>query len=544
MKRLGLWMSLLLLFAVVAAGCQPVAPAPTGDSPAAAGEGSKEGGWIKLAVIEDPDSLDPHKTIMATASSIQAWIYDELFYIGADGLPKGLLAESWETNEDGTILTVKVREGRNFHDGTPVNADAVAFTFNRMLDPATAAPAKDQVGPLQTVTALDEYSVEFVFEEPYPPFFFAASTSYLGIISPTAVEEKGDTFGRDPVGSGPFMFDEWVPSAEIRLARNPDYVNVREDRNNKGAPYADGIIFKNVPEIGTRIAALETDEINILGLSRESIPQFLDNPDYSVITAEDTASFNFVEFNYTRAPFDNPAFRRAFGMAIDKQAILLGAYSGYATITYNPYPTGNPGYDPAIGEEFGMKYDPEAAAAMFDELGWRDTNGDGKREADGVEGVADGTPASWTCWTYPFDIKQRECEIIQANLADLGIEIKIQLTDFGTMSAEMPKGEFDFDVMRWTWNEPVILSLLFKCPGWKQLLCDPELDEILSAADTEMDPVQRLEYIKEAQRYILEQAIVIPFTSDWYMTAARAEVNDLRYDATFGLTLEDVWFGQ
>ena len=147
-----------------------------------------------------------------------------------------------------------------------------------------------------------------------------------------------------------------------------------------------------------------------------------------------------------------------------------------ASLNYNPYPNGNPGYDPAIGEELGMHYDPDAAAAAC----WTNWAGAMRMatapvEAHGVAGVEDGTPAAWTCWTYPFEIKQRECEIIQANMADIGVDIKVELTDFGTMAAEMPKAEFDFDVMRWTWNEPVILSLLFKCPGWKELLCDPRL---------------------------------------------------------------------
>jgi peptide/nickel transport system substrate-binding protein len=303
----------------------------------------------------------------------------------------------------------------------------------------------------------------------------------------------------------------------------------------------EGIIFKTVPEEGTRIAAMETGEINVLGLSREAAPVFLDNPDYNIIRAEETASFNFVEFNYKRAPFSDPQFRRAMGLAIDKEAILAGAYNEYATLIYSPYPVGNPGYDPAIGEEYGMKYDPEAAAALFEELGWIDSDNNGVREAQGVDGVDDGTVAEFTCWTYPFEIKERECEIIQANLKDVGITINIQLTDFGTMSAEMPKAEFDFDVMRWTYNEPVILSLLFKCPGWKELFCDEELDALLSEADTEMDPVARIELIKQAQQYILEQAIVIPLASDWYQTASHNTVHDLRYDATFGLTYGDAW---
>lgn len=545
MKRRTLLIGLVLLF--VLAACAPAAPGtstPSGEAASAAAGAPTPGGYIMVANIEDPDSLDPHKTIMATASSIQAWIYDELFYIGADGLPKGLLAESWTVSEDSKTLTIVLREGRKFHDGTPVDAKAVEFTFNRMLDPATAAPAKDQAGPLTKVTAVDDKTVTFEFSEPYAPFYFAASTAYFGILSPTAVEKLGDDFGRQPVGSGPFMFKEWKAGQEITLVRNPDYVNVREDRTNKGAPYVDGILFKNVPEEGTRIAAMETGEINILGLSRESVSRFQDDPEFQVISAEQTASINFVEFNYKRAPFSDPKFRRAFGTAIDKEAILAGAYGGFGTLNYNPYPNGNPGYDPAIGEANGMKYDPEAAKTMFDELGWRDEDGDGTREAHGVTGVEDGTPAAWTCWTYPFEIKQRECEIIQANLKDLGITIEVKLTDFGTMSAEMPKAEFDFDVMRWTWNEPVILSLLFKCPGWKELFCDETLDPMLTAADTDMDPAARLEKVKELQKYILDQAVIIPFVSDSYITASAANVHDLRYDATFGLNYEDVWISQ
>ena len=545
MKRTQmLWGMLLLLLVAACAPAAPAAPATTGDAaPVAAGE-PQPGGYIMVANIEDPDSLDPHKTIMATASTIQAWIYDELFYIGTDGLPKGLLAESWTVSEDSKLLTVVLRAGRKFHDGTPVDAKAVEFTFNRLLDPATAAPAKDQAGPLTKVTAVDDKTVTFEFSEPYAPFYFAASTSYFGIISPTAVEKLGDEFSRQPVGSGPFMFKEWKAGQEITLVRNPDYVNVREDRTNPGAPYVDGIIFKNVPEVGTRIAAMETGEINILGLSRESVPRFQDDPAFQIISAEETASINFVEFNYKRAPFDDPAFRRAFGVAIDKEAIQIGAYGGFGTLNYNPYPNGNPGYDPAIGEEFGMKYDVEAAKTMFDELGWRDEDGDGTREAHGVTGVEDGTPAAWTCWTYPFEIKQRECEIIQANMADIGVKIEVKLTDFGTMSAEMPKAEFDFDVMRWSWNEPVILSLLFKCPGWKELFCDEALDTMLIAAETDMDAATRLEKVKEIQQYVLEQAIIIPLVSDWYITASAASVNGLRYDATFGLNYEDVWISQ
>ncbi len=506
-------------------------------------EGPKPGGWITVNTIEDPDSLDPQKTSMATASSIQAWIYDRLFYIGSDGLPHGQIAESWTVSDDQKVLTVKVRQGMKFTDGTPVDAKAVEFTFKRALDPKTAAPlSKTNCGPMTDVTAVDDSTVKFTFSEPYAPFFFNASTSYLGILSPTAVQKLGDGFSRNPVGSGPFMLKEWKAGQTITLVRNPDYKNYREDRKNKGAPYAEGIIFKNIPERGTAIAAFETGDLNVLTLARESVPLFLGNPKYNILTAKETASFNFIEFNYKKPPFDDPNFRKVFGLAVDKSAVLAGAYGGFATVIDCPYPNGDTGYDATMCASSGFpKRDVDAAKKLLDQIGWKD-DGSGVRKAQGVTGVKDGTPAEFTCWTYPLDIKKRECEIIQANLKDVGVKINVQLTDYGTMYAEMKKCGYDFDMMRWTWNEPSILTLLFKSPGWIGCLSDPDLDKMLAAMDSQMDPAKRVDLIKGVEKYVLDKAYVIPFTADWYMTASASNVQDLRYDKTFGLTYDDVWF--
>ena len=117
-----------------------------------------------------------------------------------------------------------------------------------------------------------------------------------------------------------------------------------------------------------------------------------------------------------------------------------------------------------------------------------------------------GRPSS-RCWTYSgFETVKRGCEIIQANLKDVGIDVDVKLTDFGTLSAEMPKAQFDFDLMRWTWPEPNILSLLFKTPGWRQLYADSELDTVLDRADTTMNAARRLDMVKQAQVMILQKA--------------------------------------
>jgi peptide/nickel transport system substrate-binding protein len=432
-------------------------------------------------------------------------------------------------------VTFKLRTGIKFHDGTPFNAKAVEFTFKRLLDPATAAPARAQFKEVQDVRALDDNTVRFTLEKPFAPFFTNLSTSYAGIISPTAVQKYGKDFGRHPVGTGPFKFDSWIPGSSIILARNSDYQQFRDDVLNKGPVHVAGIVLKVVPAVGTRIAAMEAGEVDMIPLTRESAARFLNDSRFRVVTVKNAQNFVFIEFNYKRPPFDNPKFRAALGWAVDKKAIVEGAWGGFATMNLNPIPVGVPGWDEKIGKQYGIGFDPRKAASMLDELGWKLNPTTKVREKDG-------RPAKFTCWTYSgFETVKRGCEIIQANLKDVGMDVDVKLTDFGTLSAEMPKAQFDFDLMRWTWPEANILSLLFKTPGWEGLYSDSELDAVLDRADTNMDAKSRLDTVKQAQTMILQKAIVIPILTDWLMTAAQANVQGIHLDFFGGIITEDLW---
>jgi len=470
-----------------------------------------------------------------TSSGVQGYIYDRLVYIDAKGLPAGRLASSWTISPDQKIVTFKLRPGQKFHDGTPVNAQAVEFTFKRLLDPATAAPARAQFKEVKEVKALDSATVRFTLDKPFAPFFTNLTLSYAGIVSPTAVQRYGKDFGRNPVGSGPFKLTTWVPGSSIILARYSDYQQFRDDVTNKGPVYVAGIVFKIVPNVGTRIAALEAGELDMIPLTREAAARFLNDKRFQVVTVKNAQNFVFVEFNYKRAPFDNPKFRAALGWAIDKKAIVDAAWGGFATMNLNPIPVGVSGWDEKLGKQYGIGYDVRKAGTLLDELGWRVNPATRVRERDG-------RPAKFTCWTYSgFETVKRGCEIIQANLKDVGIDVDVKLTDFGTLSAEMPKAQFDFDLMRWTWPEPNILSLLFKTPGWRELYTDSELDAILDRADTTMAPARRLEIVKQAQIMILQKAIVIPILTDWAMTAATADVQGIHLDFYGAILFEDVW---
>ena len=175
-------------------------------------------------------------------------IYDRLVYIDDEGNPRPWLAESWEMNDDGTEITFHLAEGRSFHDGTPVNAEAVNVTFDRMLDPERASVGGHPVLGHRRVEVVDEYAVRFVMSEPFAPIFNSLASAYGGIISPAAVEKYGEDFGRNPVGSGPFIFESWTPGSEIVFVRNPEYTTLREDVENQGAPYVDKVVVRVINE--------------------------------------------------------------------------------------------------------------------------------------------------------------------------------------------------------------------------------------------------------------------------------------------------------
>lgn len=494
------------------------------------------GGILNTYVIEDPDSMDPAGTIQATASSVQTHIYDRLVYISEDRVPEPWVAEDWEASDDGTELTFHIRDGLLFHDGTDVNAEAVAASFSRILDPDRSSPALAQMGTLQEVEAIDESSAVFRFEEPYAPFYTNIAISYGGIVSPTAAEEQGDGFGRNPVGSGPFRFKEWPTGQAIILERFEDYVNHRGDDDNDGAPYVDELHFNVISDVSTRLAALQSGELDVSDVDRNQASQIEEDDSFNMIRWEDATNHNFLEF-VDRAPFNFPAVRQAIACCIDRETIVEAAYNGYASPNLLPMPTGLAGWDEEIGLEHGYSYDIDRAQEILSDAGW-------EPDSDGV--LTDGEHRlEFTLLYYSGNEPIRvACEILQATLENVGMSVELEVMDFGAMQGVIEAGEHDVNWMRWTWPDPVILSLLFKTPGWVGQVSDEELDELLSEADSEMDPDERINRVQDALRYILDEAIVAPILTDWVLNATGGHVHGYRLDALGGARFIDVWLEQ
>jgi peptide/nickel transport system substrate-binding protein len=528
-RRHPAWSPLALIFslALVFMSLAPIARVNAQDTPV-------QGGSLRMAISEEPDQLDPARTIELLASILNSFIFDKLIYIGSDGLPHPWVGESWEISPDSLTITFKIRQGIKFHDGTVLDAPAVKFGYDRILDPAMAAPYKAFLGPIKSVEAPDATTLVFNYNEPYAPFFNNAAQ--IEIVSPAGVEAQGDNFGHNPIGSGPFKFKEWVTGTKLVFERNPDYVNYREDDTNKGAPYLDELVFNVIPEAATQTAAFESGELDVLDVDRADLAR-LTEAGYNIVAQTNTHNINFIEFA-NKPPFNNVAFRKAVAHSIDRDSINEIAYFGNATPHLCPVPIGDASYDEALCAEHGQEYDLEKAKQALAEGGFVDTDGNGIVEMDGQD-------LEVTLWSYaPYPVQEATIEIIQVDLNKIGIKTDIQTIEFGAMQPMLESGEIGMDYMRWTFYDQSILSQLFKSPGWVGQTNDPELDKLIAVADTTVEPEARIAASRAVITYVLDNAIIAPVNSDWFQSATQDNVQNYHWDAQDNQRLNDVWLSQ
>lgn len=502
-----------------------------------AGATPQSGGSWTVAIAEEPDTLDPHKTGAAVTQTIMRNVCDPLIAKDLDGKYVPGLATDWKISEDGLTWDFTLRSDVTFHDGKPMTADAVKASLDRILDPATkSAGASSALGPVTKVTVTGPNAVQLTLSKPFAPLLDGLTNAgFIAIVSPDAVTSAGEDFGRKPISTGPFMVDEWVSSDHITLKKNPNYKWAPGYLHQDGPAYLDTLTFRIITEDASRTAAFQAGEINEMGVPSTDVESIKSSDQYWTVDYL-RKGVTFLEFNVTKAPFDNLQVRQAFNYAIDKQAVLNAAVQGLGIVANGFLSPSIQGYWPGI-EEYAPKYDKAMAGELLDQAGWT-LNGDTREK--------DGQPFKFTIYNLKTDAWDRALQVIQSQLKDIGVQMEIQDFEFGTLLQKAQAGEHSMEMMGYTYPIADIAYLWFASANIGTGLNfshdnDPNLDALIEKSRETLDPAARDQVYQDLQKYIVDQAIWVPLWIDQYTEAYDKSIQGAQFHPDAYTVYFDAW---
>lgn len=471
---------------------------------------------LEVAVEVDPSTLDPHLVADVPTESMIRNIYSNLVRFNAHMEIVPDLAIHWSISDDGCTWTFTLRDGVTFHDGTPLDAQAVKLSFQRLLDPETRAVRRSLHGDIQHIHVVDELSISFTTERAAGTFLHRMAHPSAGILNPYAAMDLKEEFSFNPVGSGPFRVEEVIPGERVVLTAFPEYY--------KGVPVLSTLVMRVIPEASVRSLMLQSGEVDIaLRVPTEHLPLLERHPDIQVEKTETTMTM-YIAMNNAREPFTDVRVRQALNYAVDTGAIIQYVLNQRGRIADAPISPVTWGYSSTGVYE----YDPEKAKMLLEEAGY----------ADGL------TLSLWTpVGRYLEDV--HVAETIQAQLAEVGVTVKVTAWEFGAYISELRRGDFDMVLLGWSpstadadWGlYPVFHSTQWPPASNRAHYSREEVDELLEAGRHEVDEKVRRQIYEKVQQIILDDA---PWIFLWYgdqIVAHRKDVQGLEI-----LPLEHILF--
>lgn len=470
----------------------------------------------QLVIVSGTDAvtLDAHYITDSPSATVAEHIVETLLELTPDGNIVPKLAESYEVSADGRVWTLRLRRGITFHDGTPFNAEAVKYNIERIIDPANAVTFAFLLDAVTEVRVVDEYTVQLVTSEPFAPMINHLTHSATGIQSPAAIERYGDDYAQNPVGTGPFMFKEWIAGDHITLVRNPNYW---------GDPaQVEEVVFRVVPEDGARMLMVQTGEAHVAVRVPPEMISVLDrDPNITVVRTPSVRVIYVALNNYQRAdgprnPFADVRVRQAVNYAVDNAAINEFILGGVGRALDAPVAPGVFGYQPI----FQYEYNPEKARQLLAEAGY--PNGF-RTQLYSPNG------------RYLKDIEVAEA--VQAQLAEVGIIAEIVTMEWATylQTTNQPPEENPAPMMLLGWgtvtgDADYGLYPLFHTSQWvptgssRSFYSNPSVDELLELGRMNPNPSVRLATYREAMAMIMQDAPWLFLHAEVQLTAVRNEV--------------------
>jgi len=473
--------------------------------------------------------LDAHNCRYAPQARILRSVYDNLVVLQEDHTVAPWLATGWEISPDRRQYTFTLRQDVVFHDGTKFDAAAVKANFDRIRNPANALQSQPEIGPYTGATVLSPYQVRLEFSSPFEAFLRNLSAVGLAIVSPSAATKYGKVFGQNPVGTGPFKFVSLTPGEEIRLTKNPDYNWAPANAAHSGPAYVDTLVFINVPEQLTRVAALQSGQVQGADLiPSQNISQFKADPDYQFLQKEMLDTTYALALNASKAPWDDRDIRNAIRLSLNIDAIVRIIYLGTIERAWSPL---SPNMFGSAEQELrgGWNPDPAQARAILDAKGW-------VPGSDGIR-VKNGQRLNISFLDAQGNREQRLdiMQLVRRQLLASGVELTLDEETAGTYLVKVEDDEYgaiagaqyaaDPDVLRYSY----VPQFRPKFEGTKTN--DPQLNQWLIAAAAEPDPARRASLYVKAQQRIVDQVYAIPIYILRYNVAVASSAQGVALDA-------------
>ena len=466
--------SVFLLACLVFTGCG-------GDKAKTAGGG---GGTINISLHQDPPKLDPAFSVAFVERHVFQSIFDKLVDLNEKGEIVPMLAEKWTISPDGKKYTFVLRKDVKFHDGTPFNAEAVKFNFERYME--NSSSRKNELKEVEKVLVINDNTIEIDLKKSFSPFLSILTDRAGMMCSPAAVKKYGDEFMNHPVGTGPYVFKERVKGSTITLEKNKDYWI-------KGSPKVDKLVYKIISDANVALLNLKSGQVDITNrFPLNDIGNYANDNKLAIIN-EPGQGFKGMALNNKIAPFDDQRVRKAISLLIDRETIVKVALSGVGTPGSTALPASNFAYSDT---DKVVKSDVAKAKALLAEAG----------KADGFKFkiIIDTDPVS-----------QQVGQLVQKMLKEANIEVELEKTDFGTLLEKARKGDYEAAFVGWSGRTDPDQNMFDWLVSGSRMnymsYKSEEMDKLLNEARTVVDEQKRKDLYSKALNLCLEDSPYIYF---------------------------------
>ncbi|MCC6791594.1 MAG: hypothetical protein IT336_07920 [Thermomicrobiales bacterium] len=440
----------------------------------------KPGGTLKVGMQSDPGGLDAVLLSATALWHVVEHIYNRLTRIMPDLSVAPELAETIDISEDGLTYTFKLRSGVTFHNGRELVADDVVYSFKRLVDPAIASPSADDLASMADVVAQDASTVVLTLKAPDASFLSNIANASCNIVPQEVVAESGD-LSQVAVGTGPFMFKEYLPNTSVTLEKNPNYWEA-------GLPLVDALELIIASDDTSRTTAVVTGTVDMIEYAPLRDIEILEADDSIVLAGDSNTNIRYLSFNFQREPFQDVRVRKAISMVIDREAVLGPAVFGHGTPVQTIWP---PDYWAALPGDI-PPVDIEGAKALLAEAGY----------PDGFKT----TISSWAAYSF----LNAAAVVIQEQLKQIGIEAELVLLETATMIEKVhspASADYDMAVTGTSGHidpHALVQNFVTDAGGNTMFYSNPALDELVNTGYTTTDQAARTEIYHQIQTILLE----------------------------------------